>query len=82
VFAPDGADGTAKVAVKLPSVVEVTVATVSVLNLTGVATPAAKPLPVTVTEDPTGPDDVLSEMLGVTENVAETDPPVFEAITV
>jgi len=82
VFAPDGADGTAKVAVKLPSVVEVTVATVSVLNLTGVATPAAKPLPVTVTDDPTGPEDALSEMLGVTENVAETDPPVFEAITV
>ena len=33
VFAPDGADGIVKVAVKLPSVVEVTVFTVAALNL-------------------------------------------------
>ena len=46
------------------------------------ATPAAKPLPVTVTDDPTVPEEALSEMLGIIENVAETDPPVFEAITV
>jgi hypothetical protein len=82
VFAPEGEDGTANVAVKLPRVVEVTVAIVRVLNLTGVATPAAKPLPVTVTDVPTGPDDVLSETLGVTENVEETEPAVFVAITV
>ena len=72
VTAPEVTDGTVKVTPDgiAPAAVEVVVATVDVPNLTVIAELAAKPLPVTVTVEPTAPEVGLKLIADVTVNEA------------
>ena len=70
VFDPGAVEGTVKVLVKLPVELVVAVPWDTELNVTVVAELAAKPLPVTVADVPTGPDVGFTETEDETVSVA------------